>query len=90
MLALTIPFSVMGCGRKKIVSISDSVEATDSGSVEKEQTEEVDNSLESTETVSDENIEEMPEAEMENNMAGFQSADIRMRVEGLPQMVIIL
>lgn len=71
MLALTIPFSVMGCGRKKIVSISDSVEATDSGSVEKEQTEEVDNSLESTETVSDENIEEMPEAEMENNMAGF-------------------
>lgn len=70
-LALTIPFSVMGCGRKKIVSISDSVEATDSGSVEKEQTEEVDNSLESTETVSDENIEEMPEAEMENNMAGF-------------------
>ena len=35
MLALTIPFSVMGCGRKKIVSISDSVEATDSGSVEK-------------------------------------------------------
>ena len=52
------------------------MEATDSGSVEKEQTEEVDNSLESTETVSDENIEEMPEAEMpeaemENNMAGF-------------------
>ena len=37
-LALTIPFSVMGCGRKEEkVSISDSVEATDSGSVEKEQ-----------------------------------------------------
>ena len=71
MLALTIPFSVMGCGKEEKVSISDSVEATDSGSVEKEQTEEVDNSLESTETVSDENIEEMPEAEMENNMAGF-------------------
>ena len=63
MLALTIPFSVMGCGKEEKVSISDSVEATDSGSVEKEQTEEVDNSLESTETVSDENIEEMPEAE---------------------------
>lgn len=72
MLALTIPFSVMGCGGKEEkVGISDSVEATDSGSVEKEQTEEVDNSLESTETVSDENIEEMPEAELKNNMAGF-------------------
>lgn len=76
MFVLTIPFSVMGCGgkeekREEEVSISDSVEAINRGSAEKEQTEEVDNSLESIETVSDENIEETPEAELENNMAGF-------------------
>ena len=57
------------------------MEATDSGSVEKEQTEEVDNSLESTETVSDENIEEMPEAEMENNMAGFSISGYDLKVQ---------